>query len=482
MGRRILLTFSFLLVNAGTIHAQDFASASNASSSQQPNMILLLADDLGYAELGCQGNTDIPTPHIDSLARDGIRFTQAYVTAPNCSPSRAGLLTGRVPMRFGYEFNPIGARNEDPQAGLPPEQLTLAEALHDVGYSTGIIGKWHLGGTAAYHPQRHGFDEFFGFLHEGHYFVPPPYKGVTTMLRRKRLPGNRLGRQQFGKLIYSTHMGHNEPDYDANNPLIRNGQPVAETTYLTEAITREAVDFIERHQDRPFFLYVPYNAVHSPLQGADHYMKKFAGIDDIHRRIFAAMLANLDDSVGTILKTLKSCNLEQTTLVVFLSDNGGPTRELTSSNKPFRGEKSSMYEGGLRVPLLMRWPTHLPRGKIEPRAVWSVDLFPTCTNLAGAALPDNLDGVDLMPFLTEGNHERIHNEFYWRQGPRTAMRVGDWKLVNMRKNASEKNWELYELAKDPGESSNVADQNPETVQRLETRWEYWNARMLTPRF
>ena len=254
----------------------------------QPNIILLLADDLGYAELGVQRPEnvgDIPTPHIDSIATAGVRFTDGYVTAAYCSASRAGMMTGRYQTRFGYEFNPTGYRNEDPDFGLPASQKTIADQLQLAGYTTSLIGKWHLGGTAAYHPFRRGFDEFFGFTHEGHYFVPAPYKGVTTMLRRKTLPGGLTGRwfSKNERLVYTDHMGYNEPDYDANNPILRGGQPVAEREYLTDAFTREAVDFINRASDRPFFLYVAYNAVHSPLQGADKYMKKFQHIDDIHQ-------------------------------------------------------------------------------------------------------------------------------------------------------------------------------------------------------
>ena len=173
-----------------TIAALAFGSIGKATDT--PNIIVLLADDLGYGELGCQGNTEIPTPHIDSIAQNGVRFTNGYVTGPNCSPSRAGFLSGRIPTRFGYENNPIGHRNEDPNIGLPADEVTIAETLQDAGYTTGPIGKWHQGGTAAYHPFRHGFEEFFGFMHEGHYFVPPPYEGVTTMLRRKTIGRARL--------------------------------------------------------------------------------------------------------------------------------------------------------------------------------------------------------------------------------------------------------------------------------------------------
>ena len=193
-------------------------------------------------------------------------MTQGYVTAAYCSASRAGLLTGRYQTRFGYEFNPIGAQNEDPAAGLPTSERTLADVLVNAGYVTGLIGKWHLGGTAKYHPIRRGFDEFFGFMHEGHYFVPPPYRQATTWLRRKVLPGGGMGRwtSTDGRSIFSTHMGYTEPDYDADNPIYRAGQPVDEQNYLTDAFTREAVDFIDRNADRPFFLYLAYNAVHSP--------------------------------------------------------------------------------------------------------------------------------------------------------------------------------------------------------------------------
>ena len=337
------------------------------TAADQPNIIVLLADDLGYGELSCQGNPEIPTPHIDGIAANGVRFTDGYVAGPNCSPSRAGFLSGRIPMRFGYEFNPIGALNEDPDIGFPAKEITIAEALHAAGYTTGLVGKWHQGGTAKYHPFRHGFDEFFGFMHEGHYFVPPPYKGVTTMLRRKALPGGAKGRWLGNKgLLYSDHMRGNEPDYDADNPITRGGQPVEESEYLTDALTREAVDFIDRHDDKPFFLYLAYNAVHSPLQGADAYMKKYSHIEDIHRRIFAAMLGNLDDSVGSVMKQLRKSGLEENTLVFFLSDNGGPTRELTSSNLPLRGEKGTMYEGALRVPFMAQWKGRFRQDRFIP--------------------------------------------------------------------------------------------------------------------
>ncbi|MDA7880309.1 sulfatase [Mariniblastus sp.] len=460
--------------------------ASLSADDGRPNIIVFFADDLGYGELGCQGNSEIPTPYIDSIAESGVRFTAGYVAGPNCSPSRAGLLTGRTPTRFGYEFNPIGARNEEPGIGLPSKEVTIAETLQDAGYTTGLIGKWHQGGGAEYHPFRHGFDEFFGFTHEGHYFVPPPWKGVTTMLRRKSLPDGSKGRWEGEKrLIYSTHMKSAEPDYDANNPIVRGGQPVVESEYLTDAFTREAVDFIDRHDDKPFFLYLAYNAVHSPLQGADKYMKKFAHIEDVHRRIFAAMLANMDDSVGAVMNQLRKSGLEENTLVFFLSDNGGPTRELTSSNLPLRGEKGQMYEGAIRVPYMVQWKGKIPAGEAYHQPVSSFDIYATAVaNSAGVTVPEQVEGVDLLPFLKGEDQGRPHETLYWRQGGKAAMRHGDWKIVRMGKRlqAGRAKWELYDLSKDISEQTNLAGVHPEILAELISRWNEMNSEMVDPLF
>jgi arylsulfatase A-like enzyme len=474
----LLLTYLLLLLAFTYI-----GNTNTYAADRQPNVVLLLADDLGYGELGCQGNQEIPTPHIDSIAAGGVRFTNGYVTAAFCSASRAGLLTGRYQTRFGYEFNPTGHRNEDPAAGLPASQKTIADQLQAVGYTTALFGKWHLGGTAAYHPYRRGFDEFFGFMHEGHYFVAPPYKGVTTMLRRKSLPNGQTGRWQSKneKLIYSDHMGYNEPDYDADNPLIRGGQPVEEKEYLTDALTREAVDFINRASDRPFFLYLPYNAVHSPLQGADRYMRKFDFIQDIHRRIFASMLANLDDSVGEVLAALEANELMENTIIVFLSDNGGPTRELTSSNLPLRGEKGQLYEGGIRVPFLMQWKGVIPAKREYHEPVISTDLLATFTALADAPLPKTkLDSVNLLPYILGDRKGSPHEYLYWRTGNKQALRLGDWKTVlEPGRNGSEK-WQLYNLKSDLSESSDLASVKPEILKSLTDKWNAVNGEMIAP--
>ncbi|MGZ0170195.1 MAG: sulfatase [Planctomycetales bacterium] len=478
-------TFFLTTVIVAAILALAPGESAAAESGRRPNVVLLFADDLGYGELGCQGNDQIPTPNIDSIAADGVRFTSGYVTAPFCSASRAGLLTGRYQTRFGYEFNPIGADNEDPNAGLPPSQKTIANHLHDAGYTTGLIGKWHHGGTAKYHPYRRGFDEFFGFMHEGHYFVPPPYNGVTTMLRRRTLPSREAGRwaSRSGRMVFSTHMGYDEPAYDANNPILRGSQPVVEHEYLTDALTREAVDFIDRNQDRPFFLYLSYNAVHSPLQGADSYMKKFSSIEDVHRRIFAAMLANMDDSVGSVLNSLKTNNLSEDTLVFFISDNGGPTRELTSSNAPLRGQKGSVYEGGIRVPFMLKWPGKLKAGSEYHKPVVSLDVFGTAAAVADLPIPRNrpIDGVNLLPFLTEESADSPHEELFWRVGKKAAIRTGDWKLLrNPGRREPGSKWELYDLKNDISETSDLSAEQPARLKELVVAWERLNEQMIDP--
>jgi arylsulfatase A-like enzyme len=423
-----------------------------AQPGRKPNIIVILADDLGYGELGFQGRSDFATPHLDSIAQNGVRFTQGYVTAPFCCPSRAGLMTGRYQTRFGHEMNVVGNSNLDPAIGLPLQQRTMADELKAVGYRTGLIGKWHLGTSDAHHPLSRGFDEFFGFLHEGHFYYPPPYRGALTRLRT------------------------NEPPYDDNNPLLRGKEVVEEKAYLTDAFGREAADFIHRNHQAPFFLYLAFNAIHSPMQAPVAMLQEFEGLRGEQRRLFAAMTRSMDNATGEVLKALRDKGLEQDTLVVFLSDNGGPTAELTSSNLPLRGGKGQLYEGGIRVPFACSWKGRIPAGTVSPQPVSALDILPTALAAAGANGPSKLDGVNLLPHLT-GTRQSIPRErMFWRYGPSLAIRRGDWKLVKQRT----PDFQLFNLAADVGETNDLAAQQPQRKKEMQAELEALNQEMMPP--
>ncbi|MBK5293931.1 MAG: sulfatase-like hydrolase/transferase [Acidobacteriia bacterium] len=430
-----------------------------AAQARKPNVVFLVADDLGYGELACQGNPQIPTPHIDSIAAGGVRFTDGYVSAPFCCPSRAGFLTGRYQTRFGHELNATGKQNLDPNIGLPASEQTMGDHLRKLGYATGIFGKWHLGGTPKFHPQRRGFDEFFGFLHEGHFFVPPPYKGVTTRLRP------------------------NEPPYDDENFLMRGENVVEEKEYLTQAFTREALSFIDRNQSRPFFLYLPFNAVHSPMQALTADMKRFNGIGDEHRQVFAAMLSSLDEAVGAVLGRLRRHGLEQDTLVFFISDNGGPTAELTSGNGPLRGGKGQLYEGGIRVPFLAQWRGRIPGGQVVKEPVSALDILPTAVAAAGGAAfsAAAIDGVNLLPMLTREAGKLPRKNLFWRHGASIALREGKWKLVKQRdRNDPGEAYRLYDLSTDLAERNDLAAREPAVARALVGEMQRINREMQPP--
>jgi arylsulfatase B len=429
-----------------------------ATAKSRPNIVLIVADDLGYGELACQGNPEIPTPNIDSIAHNGVRFTNGYVTAPMCSPSRAALMTGRYQTRFGHEWTPIGAQNQDAGVGLPLTEITLADALKSAGYATCILGKWHLGGRPEFNPLRRGFDEFFGFANEGHYYVPPPYRGVVS------------------------HFRDQEYAYDDGNPLLRGATPVQEREYLTDAFAREAASFIERRRNQPFFLYLPFNAVHSPMQVPHKYVRRFRGMTTLHRWVFAGMLSAMDDAVGAVLTKLKQTGLEENTLIFFLSDNGGPTEELTSSNAPLRGGKGTLWEGGMRIPYLVQWKGRLPAGRREDRPVSSLDIFPTALAAAGVAPRTDriIDGVNLLPYIERKNGSLPHQTLFWRHGG-AAFRDGNWKLIAPQGlTHGTPDWQLYDLSEDIAETRNLAVQMPDVVRRLAAEFEALNAQMVKP--
>jgi len=431
-------------------------SAAERTPGRRPNIVLIVSDDQGYAEMGCQGG-DVPTPNLDRLAASGVRFSAGYVTAPYCSPSRAALLTGRYQQRFGHEMNPVERTNDRPEVGLPASEKTLADRLKAAGYVTGMVGKWHLGVHPEQHPQRRGFDEFFGFLREGHFYLPPPHEGahVVSRLREK------------------------EPEYDRANPILRGEREVEEKEYLTTAFAREATGFIRRHARDPFFLYVPFNAPHSPMQARPPDVERFAAIADPQRRLWAAMLATMDEAVGSILATLHEQGLDRDTLVMFLSDNGGPTKELTSRNDPFSGGKGSLLEGGIRIPFMMSWPGRLPAGVVDANPVSSLDLLPTALAAAGAPLPSGLDGSDLLPYLCGQRKEPLFRDHFWRMGGQIAIRSGRWKLLRLSKPEA---FRLYDLETDPKESKDLAAAEPNRARDLRDRLMAWDATLVSPRW
>lgn len=422
-----------------------------AAPAVKPNILILLADDMGYADLGCQGAKDIPTPHIDSLARSGIRCTSAYVSSCMCSPSRAGLLTGRSQSRFGHEINWEEIRATDPQ-GLPLAEKTMADQLKAAGYRTGMVGKWHLGESPQQHPNQRGFDDFFGFVRGGHIYFCDQFSAT--------LPPGKAG------YYYSL--------------LERNGVPEKTTGYLTTVLGYEAAGFIHRSKAQPWFLYASFNAPHTPLQATPELLARVKTIPDEKRRTYAAMVVGLDDAVGEILAQLKADGLEERTLVFFLSDNGGPLERNGSLNTPLRGEKGKMFEGGIRVPFLVQWKGTLPAGQTYARAVSSLDILPTALAAAGtpSIATQPLDGVDIVPFLAGRRSGDPHEFLFWRMKARSiwAVRGGDDKLV-MQKT---KNPQLIDLASDMTESTDLANKNKSRRDKLQRNYDTWNATLPEP--
>ena len=417
-------------------------------TERKPNIIVLFADDLGYGDVGYQGCTEIPTPHIDSIARNGVAFRCGYVTAPVCGPSRAGLMTGRYQNRFGFEDNPGPFRQrENVLVGTPLGQKNMAERLKALGYETGIVGKWHEGKDARIEPHNRGFDEWFGFNNgASEYFIKENPKRV----------------------------------------LVRNGKPVdAEHQYLTGAFGRESVAFIERcakanlksQVAKPFFLYVPFNAVHGPLQAIEQQVERFKGIENAKRRTTAAMLWSMDRNVGKILAALREHKLEESTLVFFLSDNGGKPGGNYSYNTPLRGEKGQLLEGGIRVPFCAQWKGKLPAGKRVDFPVISVDILPTALAAAGAPVPGGLDGIDLLPHLL-GEKPAPKRFLHWRFLFQWAIRDAEWKLVKP-KNEPEM---LFHISEDMCEKTDVIKAHPDIAQRLRKAHETWSGTLMKPQW
>ncbi|MES2789481.1 MAG: sulfatase [Planctomycetota bacterium] len=407
------------------------------AAEKKPNVLLILCDDVGWGEFGFQGGKDIPTPHIDSIAANGVKFTQGYVSCPVCSPSRAGLMTGRYQTRFGHESN-SGLK----KLGLDVKEKTIADRLKPLGYSTCAVGKWHLGEVPKYHPLKRGFDEFYGTLANTSYFHPSLF--VDS---RKSPDVMAIEDDQF---------------------------------YTTEQYGLRVADWIEKQQEKPWFVYLPFNAQHNPLEAPKAYLDRFSHISDKKRRTFAAMMSAMDDSVGRILDKVRALGQEENTLVVFLSDNGGPSKSTTSSNLPLRGTKHTTWEGGIRIPFCIQWKGHLPAGKVYSEPVIQLDLLPTIITAAGGKVDPQwkLDGVDLVPYLTGKNAAQPHRSLFWRYGEQWVVRNGNHKLVVADEGSGQP--ELYDLSKDIGEKQDLAAQQPEKVKELRKLYDAWNAEQAAP--
>lgn len=408
--------------------------AMGNADARQPNVLVIVGDDMGYGDVSVHGCKDVSTPNIDSFAKNGVRCTSGYVSGPYCSPTRAGLLTSRYQTRFGHEFNP-GPKDNDGQNGLSLQETTIADRFKAAGYRTGIVGKWHLGYDPKFHPLKRGFDEHYGFLGGAHPYFP--------------------------------NMG---PD------ILRGTEKVDEKEYLTDAFGREAVSFIDRNKEKPFFLYLAFNAVHMPLQASDKYLKRFESLTG-NRKIYCALMSAMDDNIGLVLAKLKDAKLEEDTLIFFISDNGGPAVN-ASNNGPLNGHKATTWEGGIRVPWMVQWKGKLPAGKVYDQPVIQLDIQPTALAAAGINPKDaKFDGVNLLPYLEGKDDKPPHESLFWRFGKQTAVRKGDWKLVEANGSDGKK---LFNLKDDLGEKTDLTAKNPEKVKELQAAWDEWNKSNVAP--
>ena len=424
---------------------------SVVDAQDKPNIIFLFADDAGYADFGFQGSKTMKTPHLDELARQSIKFNQAYVSDPTCGPSRAGIMTGQYQQRFGYEENNVPAYMSENSAldgiemGLPVDQKTMGEYLKEQGYTTAFYGKWHLGGADRYHPTKRGFDEFYGFRGGARDYFP--YKATPREVQNKLEKG-------FGN--FQEHEG-----------------------YLTDVLAEEAINFMERSQNKPFFVFLSFNAVHTPMDAKEEDLGQFPNLKGNRQKV-AAMTLGLDRACGKVLAKLKELGLDENTIIVFTNDNGGPTDKNASSNYPLSGTKSNHLEGGIRVPFLMKWPKIIKETKTYDNPISTLDILPTFFAAAGGDLNKvtNIDGVDLLPYVLGKNAERPHMNLFWKKQARAAVRHGDWKLIRFPDRPAE----LYNIIDDERELNNLAEIYPEKVKKLYKLIFQWESTLERPRW
>lgn len=446
--QRYILNFRFPLLILPII----FLLGDKVQAADKPNIILILADDAGYADFSFQGSEVFRTPNIDRIANTGMRFDQAYVSAAVCGPSRAGLITGKYQQKFGFEENNIpgymsanGSTGD--HMGLPTDEKTIADYLKPLGYHTGILGKWHLGNADKFHPLNRGFDEFYGF---------------------------RGGARSYFSF------SENNPNYRREDFLERGFGQYAETEkYLTDALADEAVDFLDKYQNSPFFLYLSFTAVHAPMDALPEDLAAFPTLSGNRQKV-AAMTKALDRAVGKLLTRLEQLKLAENTLIVFTNDNGGPSDHNASNNYPLSGTKATHLEGGIRVPFLMRWPGKIPVATSYSHPISTLDLLPTFYSAAKGTnpLPGNIDGVNLLPYIAGSENGQPHQALFWKKENRAAIREGDWKLLRFPDRPAE----LYNLATDIQESQNLAAKHPDKVKSLYKNLFQWELGLERPKW
>jgi arylsulfatase A-like enzyme len=404
-------------------------------TEKQANILVILADDAGYADFGFMGS-DLPTPNIDKLANSGVVFTDAHVTASVCSPSRAGLLTGRYQQRFGHEAN-----IPPPTSGMDPAEITIGDAMKNAGYKTGFIGKWHLGEEDRYHPNNRGFDEFWGFL------------GGARSYFHKEDKDDKPG--QAKEILHNkTHI-----DFDG---------------YLTDEFSNQSVRFIHENKENPFFLFLSYNAVHTPMHAKERDLEKFK---DNPRAKLAAMTWAMDQGIGKVLNKLEEEGLRENTLVFFLSDNGGATNN-QSSNLPLKGFKGNKYEGGHRIPFILSWPAKINGGQTYDGLSSALDIFATSIGVGGLGKTTGkpLDGVNLISHISGKNKSEPHQTLFWRKEGMAAVRDGGFKLIRL----DEYGYRMYNLTNDLGETVDLTTSDPTKLNELKSSLERWENELMTP--
>ena len=432
-----------------------FFIASCSSEDSPPNIIIIISDDQGYADVGFHGSKEIFTPNIDRIAKNGVVFSQGYVSYAVCSPSRAGLITGRYQNRFGYTRNILLAP-KDSLMGLPISEQTLPEVLNNVDYKTKVIGKWHLGAHESLVPEKRGFDEFFGFLIGGHRYFPEDLTLNDLTEASRQMDG------------YITRI------YD-------NGRRINTKKYLTEELSDNAVKFIEDNAKDPFFLYLSYNAPHTPLQATERDLERNGHIDVEKRRTYAAMVSSMDDGVGLILDKLEEKNISENTIVVFFSDNGGVEWYNFSDNGPLRGIKGDFFEGGIRVPFTMQWPKKIKPGINYNKPIIALDVFATVVSAASAEkfIKNNIDGVNLIPYINGDVNGSPHDYLFWKNPDKDIDVIRDNRYKYIRVKDDEY---IFDLDNDLSEENNIINSSRHIYQELKLKFKEWEKDMIDPVF